>query len=101
MLAELTIFPTDKGISVSSYVKEVIKYIKNESEKRDLKYKLNSMGTEIEGEFYDVWDVIINSHKIMREYSDRVYIIVKVDDKKGCKNAITGKIKSIEDNLKE
>ncbi len=100
MLAELTIFPTDKGMSVSSYVKKVIEYIKDESEKRNLKYELNSMGTNIEGEFDDVWDIIINSHKIMRKYSDRVYIVIKIDDRKGAKNAITEKRKSIEDKLK-
>jgi len=100
MLAELTIFPIDKGISVSSYVKKAIEYIKNESEKRSLKYELNSMGTNIEGEFDDVWDIIINSHKIMRKYSDRIYIIIKIDDRKGVKNAIIEKRKSIEDKLK-
>jgi len=101
MLAELTIFPIDKGVSVGAYVQKVVQYIQGESKKGNLKYELNSMGTNIEGEFDDVWETIINSHRIMRKYSDRVYLLVKIDDRRGVENAITGKKKSIEDRIKD
>ncbi len=101
MLAELTIFPTDKGVSVSFYVAKVIEYIKNESEKRDLKYELNAMGTIIEGEFDDVWGVLKGCHEVMRKYSNRIYIVINIDDKKGRENAIEEKVRSIEDKIKD
>lgn len=101
MLVELTIFPTDKGISVSYYVAKVIEYIKSESEKRGLKYKLNAMSTTIEGEFDDVWDVLRGCHEIMRKYSKRVYLVIKIDDRKGRENAIIEKVKSIKRKLKD
>jgi uncharacterized protein YqgV (UPF0045/DUF77 family) len=43
--------------------------------------------------------VIMKCHTKVMERSDRVITTVKIDDRKGRKNAMTQKIKSVEDKL--
>ena len=45
VIVELSIFPMDKGVSVSPYVARAIRIIENSG----LSYELNPMGTSIEG----------------------------------------------------
>jgi uncharacterized protein (TIGR00106 family) len=54
VLIEMSIFPMDKGESVSQYVARAIKVIQASG----LPYELNPMGTCIEGEWDEVMDVV-------------------------------------------
>ena len=90
-LAELSIFPLDKGESVSPFVARVLKII----EASGIEYRLGPMGTCIEGE----WDEVI---RIAKECVDalmvdcnRVYMVLKVDYRAGRDNRMEGKIDSI------
>ncbi|MEK6845065.1 MAG: MTH1187 family thiamine-binding protein [Nanoarchaeota archaeon] len=101
MLAELSIFPTDKGASVSKYVVNVVKYIKQECENKGMAYESNSMATLIEGKPNDVWEIIIKCHDIMRAESERVYSVIKIDDRKGRTDSLVYKKGKIEKLLFE
>ena len=101
MLAQVSIFPTDKGISVSEYVVEAIRYIRAECEKRGMSCETTSMSTLLEGDFRDVYDVVMGAHRILRANSDRIYLVMSIDDKKGRKNAIQYKKSKIEGLLKK
>ena len=97
MLFQLTMFPTDqRGESVSAEVAKVIDIIDHSG----LPYKLTAMATLIEGDWDRVMKVINKARLMLRKRHNRVYIIITIDDRKGAKNRLTGKIKAIETRLK-
>lgn len=96
MLFQLTMFPTDKrDDSVSSEVAKVINVI----DKSGLPYRLGPMSTSIEGDWEQVMKVINKARLMLRKSHSRVYISLTVDDRKGAKNRLSGKIQSIENQL--
>jgi len=95
MLAEFSIVPLDKGLSLSEYVSKVIEIVDNS----DLDYQLTPMGTVIEGDWDEVIGLISECHKEMRKYSDRIETKIIIDDRKGADNRLTGKIDSVEKRL--
>jgi len=95
MLAEFSVVPTDKGVSVSSYVAEIVNII----DQSGLEYQLTAMGTIIEGEADEVFDVIKLCHVTMRMYSTRVVTHIAIDDREGAQFRLRGKIESIEKAL--
>jgi uncharacterized protein (TIGR00106 family) len=95
MLVQFTMFPTDKGESVSSYVARVLELVDSSG----LSYKLGPMSTAVEGEWDEVFALIKRCRDELRKDSNRVYIVISVDDRKGAKNRIEGKIRSVEEKL--
>ena len=96
MLAQVSIFPLDKGDSVSKFVAEAV----DEIDKSGLDYRVTAMGTVIEGE----WDPIMKILKKMREKaikrSKRVYMTIAIDDHPGDRRRrIESKVKSVEQIL--
>jgi len=95
MLAEFSVVPLGKGESVSQYVAECIKIV----ESSGLDYRLNPMGTVLEGEYDQVMSVIRSCHARVMEMSDRVITSIKIDDRKGRKDMLDGKIQSVQKKL--
>ncbi len=97
MLFQVTMFPTDnKSGSASADVAKVIDVI----DRSGLPYKLTAMSTIIEGEWEPVMRVINRARLLLRKSHSRIYLILTVDDRKGAKNRLTGKIQSIERRLR-
>jgi uncharacterized protein (TIGR00106 family) len=96
MIVEFSIMPVGKGESLSQDVAEAVKIIKESG----LKYQLAPMGTCIEGEWDEVIGVIKKSRDKLLETSNRVYLVIKIDYRKGVKDQIHYKVKSIEEKLK-
>ena len=95
MLAEFSITPLDKGESVSKYVAGSLKLVSESG----LNYKISAMGTIVEGDPDEVFDLIKRCHMRMRERSARVSTLIKIDDRKGKINRLEGKIESVEKHL--
>jgi uncharacterized protein (TIGR00106 family) len=95
VVVDFSIFPIDKGISVSPYVAEALQIIK----KSKLTYQLGPMGTCIEGDWNDVMEVIQQCFENLKQQSDRIYMTIKVDYRKGHSGRIAGKIKSVEKKI--
>jgi uncharacterized protein (TIGR00106 family) len=96
MLAELSVFPLDKGgDGLSRYVAESIEII----EASGLDYEVHAMGTLIEGPPDQVFDVIRKCHENMKQHSGRVVTTVKIDDRKDAEGRIKGKVASVEEKL--
>lgn len=96
MLAELSVFPLDKGHEgLSRYVAESMGII----EASGLDYEVHALGTLIEGPTDRVFDVIRRCHDNMTRHSDRVVTYVKIDDRKGAEGRIKGKVRSVEEKL--
>jgi len=96
-LVSLSLFPTDKGESVSKYVSKVIKLIKESG----LAYKLTPMATIIETEdINEVFKIMERAYKILQEEGcNRIYTVMTVDYRKGKSNRMEQKIRSIEEKI--
>lgn len=90
-MAEFSVVPVGKGESLSEYVAECIKIVKESK----LDYRLTPMGTVLEGEYDEVMGVIRRCHMRLMELCPRVITTIKIDDRKGRKNAIEAKIDSV------
>ena len=95
MLVFMSLYPLDKGSSLSKYVARSLDIIDSSG----LDYQLTSMGTLIEGEPDQVWDLIRKCHQAMREVSGRVAAYIKIDDHVGKTGRLKGKAKSVEEKL--
>jgi len=97
VLAEFSVVPIGKGESVSQYVAECIKLV----ESSGLEYRLNPMGTVVEGEYDDVMGLVRRCHMRVLELCPRVITTVKIDDRKGRRNMMDSKIRSVEEKLEK
>lgn len=95
VLAEFSMFPTDKGESVSQYVSKSLDII----DKSGLAYQLTPMGTILEGEWDEVFKVIGDCFKAMEPACNRISTSVKVDYRKTGESRMKSKIKKIESIL--
>jgi len=91
-IAEFSISPTGKGVSVSEYVARCLDLV----DRSGLAYRLNPMGTVVEGPFDDVMALISKCHKAVAADCDRVSTIIKIDDRKGARNQIEDKVTKVE-----
>ena len=94
-IAELSIFPLDKGQSVGMYIARVLEVI----EKSGMDYRLGAMGTCIEGEFERVMEVIGKCHEVLAADCERIYCVIKMDTRKGHQNMMEGKVRSVEEKV--
>ena len=95
VIIELSIFPTDKGESVSPYVARALQIIKDSG----LPYELNPMGTCIEGEWEDVMNVVNACFQELIKDCDRVYLTMKADYRKGRTGGIRQKVTAVETKM--
>lgn len=97
VLMELSIFPTDKGESVSEYVCEVIKMIREHK----LNYQTTAMGTIIETENIDEALAIIKEANeiLLGKNCNRIYCVAKFDIRIGKTNRLKGKVNSIKEKI--
>ncbi|HOO56293.1 MAG TPA: MTH1187 family thiamine-binding protein [bacterium] len=96
MLAVFTIIPIGGDESVSPVVAKMIEAV----DASGLDYKLTAMGTIIEGNWDDVMAVIKKCHNIVRRGSARVSTSITIDDRKGAKKRLSGKIESVRQKVK-
>ena len=95
VLINFSIFPLDKGESVSQYVARAVKIIKDSR----LPHKIGSMGTSIEGEWDEVMRLVTSCFEKLTEDCDRIYFTITGDYRKKGKNRITAKVESVEEKL--
>lgn len=96
VLMEFAMFPTDKGSSVSQYVSQVIKMVKESGKP----YKLTAMGTIVETQtMQEALQILQQAYDILETPSDRIYSTVKFDIRKDKDQRLTGKIASVEEKI--
>ena len=95
VVIELSIFPMDKGESVSPYVSRAIKIIRASG----LPHELNPMGTCIEGEWKEVMGVVDRCFRDLEKDSDRIYLTIKADYRKGQSDRLKAKVASVKDKI--
>ncbi|MFP4071107.1 MAG: MTH1187 family thiamine-binding protein [Desulfovibrionales bacterium] len=92
VIVDLSIFPMDKGMSVSKYVARSVELITSSG----VKYKVGPMGTSMEGDWDQVMNVVSRCLNDMQRDCDRVYMTLKVDARKGDEPRLEEKVASVE-----
>lgn len=95
VLLEFSMSPLDKGASVGEYVARSLEII----DASGLPYRLNPMGTVVEGEWDEVFDLVKRCHERMAEDCKRISLSIKVDSRKGPGGRIENKTASVEERL--
>ena len=96
VLLEFSMSPMDKGESVGKYVSRSLDII----DKSGVPYRLNPMGTVLEGEWDEVFGVVTKCYERMRKDCRRITIGIRVDYRKGPRGRLESKIASVERRLK-
>ncbi|MBI5190815.1 MAG: MTH1187 family thiamine-binding protein [Nitrospirae bacterium] len=92
MIAQFSVVPLGIGASASAHVAKVIRLI----DESGLDYRMNPMGTVVEGEWDEVMGLIEKCHRLVLDDVERVLTTVTIDDRKGRTGRITGKVESVE-----
>ena len=91
-LMEFSMIPLDKGCSFSPYVARILAIV----DRSGLEYRLNPMGTVVEGEWDELTALLTRCFRDLEKGSDRISLTVKFDCRKGVKGALDKKIRSVE-----
>lgn len=91
VLLEFSLYPTDKGASVSDYVKRNLEII----DASGLPYKLGPMGTCLEGSWDDVMAVVKQCHDRMSEDCQRIACQIKIDSREGHSGRLDSKVETL------
>ena len=96
VLLEFSMSPLGKGESVSKYVSRSLDII----DKSGVAYRLNPMGTVLEGEWDEVFAVVRKCYERMKKDCNRISCSIKVDYRKGHSGRLVSQVASVEKTLK-
>lgn len=95
MLLEFSMSPLGKGESVGEYVSRSLEII----DKSGVPYRLNPMGTVLEGEWDEVMGVVGKCLDTMSEDCGRVTCTIKFDWRRDATGRLESKVASVEKRL--
>jgi uncharacterized protein (TIGR00106 family) len=95
MLLEFSMSPLGKGESVGEHVAASLEIIDGSG----VPYRLNPMGTVLEGEWDEVMNVVRQCLERMSRDCNRVTCSIKFDWRRGATGRLTGKVQSVEKRL--
>jgi uncharacterized protein (TIGR00106 family) len=95
IMVELSMFPVDKGEHLSEYVARVLAVI----DQSGVSYRLNPMGTVLEGEWDEVMGVIKKCHEALAQDCRRISTSLKIDYRRHTASRMDAKIESVEDKI--
>ncbi len=95
MLIEFSIIPIGIGSSLGAHISDVLKIV----DASGLPYKINPMGTVVEGEWDELMKLVKKCHRTVMKSGERVVTQISIDDRKGKRNRIEGKVRSIEKRI--
>jgi len=96
-IAEISIVPIGtKSTSVSSYVAACLEVL----EESGLTYELHGMGTIVEGDLKELFEVVLRMHEVPFEAGAlRVVTTLKVDDRRDKEASAKDKVESVRGHL--
>ncbi len=95
VLIEFSMFPLDKGESLSPYVARILDVI----DKSGVNYRLNPMGTVLEGNYDEVMEVVRKCFNELEKDCTRISMVLKMDYRKTGESRLDTKIEKIESLL--
>lgn len=97
MLAMFSIAPHSGETHLSTYVAQMIRKVRDSG----LDYELTAMGTLVEGEPDQVFDLIRECHKMIRNQASRVGTKIWIDDQVGQTGRLKDKVQAVLARLDE
>jgi uncharacterized protein (TIGR00106 family) len=95
MLVQFSIVPVGVGSSLGDSIARVLGIV----EESGLPYKINPMGTVVEGEWNEVMKLLRKCHSSVMKDGERAITTISIDDRKGRPNRIDQKVRSVEKRL--
>jgi uncharacterized protein (TIGR00106 family) len=97
VILDLTVFPTDQGVSLARFVAPVIAMIQDSG----FDHQLSPMGTQIETQtLSEALALIERAQSVLDALGcERVYIVAKFDIRRGACGRLTGKVESVRRQL--
>jgi uncharacterized protein (TIGR00106 family) len=95
MLIAFSIVPVGSGSSLGERLAEVLRIV----DESGLPYKINPMGTVVEGEWDELFSLVKKCHETLMNKEERVLTTITVDDRKGKTNRLDEKVRSVEKRL--
>ena len=95
VLLEFSMSPFGKGESVGKFVSRSLEIV----DKSGVDYRLNPMGTVLEGEWDQVFGVVKKCFERMRKDCNRITCSIKVDYRRGARGRLSGKVASVEKRI--
>jgi uncharacterized protein (TIGR00106 family) len=95
-IVEFSIFPLDKGESLSPYVARALKLIQDSG----LAHELNPMGTCVEGEWREVMALVDRCFQALEKDCNRISLSLKADYRKGPSGRMKSKVVSVREKIK-
>ena len=96
VLVDLTVVPIGVGVSLSSYVAACEKVLKDAR----LTSRLHAYGTNVEGEWDDVFAAIKRCHEVVHEMgAPRIFTIIKAGTRVDKAQTLDDKVRSVEQKL--
>ncbi len=95
VLIDFSIFPLDKGASLSPYVARAVKIIGDSG----LPHRFGPMGTSIEGEWDQVMGILGECFEDLKKDCDRISMNIRLDYRRAPAGRIEGKITSVKKRL--
>ena len=95
VVLDFSLFPLDKGESVSPYVARSLDII----DRSGLDYRCHAMGTTLEGDFDRVMGVVKQCFDALAADCNRLECFIHLDYRKGCRGRLEGKVASVEAKL--
>ncbi len=95
MLIQFSVVPIGVGSSIGDKLAEVLRIVDSSG----LPYKVNPMGTVVEGEWDEVMALVRKCHEAVMKTGERALTTISVDDRKGKPNRLEEKVKSVEKRI--
>ncbi len=96
-MIEFSMFPLDKGESLSPYVARILDVI----DRSGVNYRLNPMGTVLEGEYDEVMQVVRACFQELQKDCSRISMTLKMDYRKTPQSRLEQKIEKLETILQK
>ncbi len=96
VLLEFSMTPIGKGESVSRYVARCVDLV----DRSGLRYRLNPMGTVVEGEWDEVLAVVTKCYRRLSRDCPRVSVSIKIDARRGKAGRLDAKVDAVERRLR-
>ncbi|RLD15858.1 thiamine-binding protein [candidate division KSB1 bacterium] len=95
VMVEFSMFPLDKGESLSPYVARILDVI----DRSGVTYRLNPMGTVLEGDYDEVMNVVRACFKELEKDCSRISMTLKMDYRKTNESRLNKKVAKLESIL--
>ena len=96
-ILDFSIFPLDKGDSLSAYVARAIRIVRESG----LPYVFSPMSTSIEGDWDAVLAVVTRCKEELEKDCGRIHVAMRIDWRSGPAGRLTAKIQAVEDKLSQ